>query len=72
MVKKVGALKIIHEKYRAKRTHADYQQFLKSFDMLVQTNPDTKAHLSKAQDDLNPLKVREMFQRISAEVVFQL
>lgn len=67
-VKKVGALKIVHEKFRAKRTHEEHEQFKKSFDMAVATIPELKTHLNKAQEDMNPLKVLKLFQQISSEV----
>ncbi|RUS21913.1 RNA polymerase Rpb1, domain 1-domain-containing protein [Endogone sp. FLAS-F59071] len=66
-VKKVGALKIVHEKFRAKRTHEEHEQFKKSFDMAVATIPELKTHLNKAQEDMNPLKVLKLFQQISSE-----
>lgn len=31
-------------------------------------NADLKAHVRKAQEDLNPLRVLELFKRVSAEV----
>ncbi|RUS34443.1 putative RPO31-DNA-directed RNA polymerase III, 160 kd subunit [Jimgerdemannia flammicorona] len=66
-VKKVSALKIVHEKFRAKRTHDEHEEFKRTFDMAVATIPELKAHLNKAQEDMNPLKVLTLFQQISPE-----
>ncbi|OZJ06503.1 hypothetical protein BZG36_00634 [Bifiguratus adelaidae] len=66
-VKKVAALKIVHEKWRAKKAASDRQEFLRTFDAAAQAIPDIKPHLSKAQDDLNPLKVLKLFQNITPE-----
>lgn len=68
-VKKVGALKIVHEKYRAKKTAAEQATFHQSFDTASQLIPELRSHINKAQDDLNPIKVYEMFQKISSEVL---
>ncbi|CCJ29412.1 unnamed protein product [Pneumocystis jirovecii] len=56
VVKKVGALKIIHEKFKYK--------FQKTFETILKSTPDMKTHLSKAHDDLNPLKVLNLFKQI--------
>ncbi|RKP06871.1 beta and beta-prime subunits of DNA dependent RNA-polymerase [Thamnocephalis sphaerospora] len=66
-VKKVGALKIIHEKFRQKRTATEKDAFRRTFDTAVEFAPDIKAHLSKAHDDMNPLKVLRLFEAISSE-----
>lgn len=67
-VKKVGALKIIHEKYRAKKAADEYEQFKNSFNNALEAAPEMKAHLSKAQEDMHPLRVLNLFKAISDEV----
>ncbi|KAG5457653.1 MAG: hypothetical protein BJ554DRAFT_2275, partial [Olpidium bornovanus] len=52
-VKKVGPLKIVHEKFRAKKTAEEHEAFKKTFEASISFTPDIKNHLSKAQDDLN-------------------
>ncbi|KAF7729475.1 hypothetical protein EC973_004455 [Apophysomyces ossiformis] len=67
VVKKVGPMKITHDKYRTKRVAAEAEEFRKTFDNAAATMPELKAHISKAQDDLNPLRVLRLFQRVSPE-----
>ncbi|KAI8832364.1 hypothetical protein BC829DRAFT_426428 [Chytridium lagenaria] len=53
-VKKIGPVRIIHEKYK-KRTKADDDSaFRATFDNAIEADPLLKAHVSKAQEDLNP------------------
>ncbi|PWY98687.1 putative RPO31-DNA-directed RNA polymerase III, 160 kd subunit [Testicularia cyperi] len=67
-VKKQGQLKIVHEKFRAKKVADEYQAFKSSFDTNIKMgNGDITPHLTKAQEDLNPLKVLDLFKRISDE-----
>ena len=68
VVKKVGVLKIIHERFRAKSKEGEMHVFHQTFDEAMKFNPDIKNHMSKVQDDLNPMRALELFQRISAEV----
>ena len=67
-VKKIGALKIVHEKYRAKKVAGEQEEFLKTFGHATEFASELKPHVKKAQEDLNPLRVLELFKRISAEV----
>lgn len=67
VVKKVGPMKITHDKYRLKRVDAEAEQFRKTFEAAAASMPEIKPHISKAQDDLNPLRVLRLFQRISPE-----
>ncbi|KAJ1969509.1 DNA-directed RNA polymerase III subunit C1 (rpo31) [Dimargaris xerosporica] len=67
VVKKASGLKIVHEKYRAKKVAGDLAQFRKSFDNAVAGAPELKTHVSKAQEDLNPLRVLQLFEKVSAE-----
>jgi DNA-directed RNA polymerase III subunit RPC1 len=67
-VKKVGALRIVHEKYRAKKVAEEYEQFKNTFNNALEAVPEMKAHISKAQEDMNPLRVLNLFKAISDEV----
>ncbi|KAI8370510.1 uncharacterized protein BYT42DRAFT_502192 [Radiomyces spectabilis] len=67
VVKKVGPMKITHDKYRLKRVAHEAEEFRKTFDAAANSMPEIKPHISKAQDDLNPLRVLRLFQRISPE-----
>ncbi|KAI7830730.1 hypothetical protein BC939DRAFT_392603 [Gamsiella multidivaricata] len=66
-VKKVGALRIVHEKYRAKKVADEYEQFKNTFNNALEAAPEMKAHISKAQEDMNPLRVLNLFKAISDE-----
>ncbi|KAJ3055717.1 hypothetical protein HK097_009602 [Rhizophlyctis rosea] len=68
-LKKVGALKIVHEKYKKKTNavKAAAVPFHKTFDNAVQLDPMLKPHIGKAQEDLTPLSVLKLFERISDE-----
>ncbi|KAJ1911898.1 DNA-directed RNA polymerase III subunit C1 (rpo31), partial [Tieghemiomyces parasiticus] len=66
-VKKVSGLKIIHEKFRAKKTADEQARFRQTFDAAVALNPELKTHINKAQEDLNPLRVQKLFEKITAE-----
>ncbi|KAI3644286.1 hypothetical protein MP228_010450 [Amoeboaphelidium protococcarum] len=70
-VKKAGVLRLVHEKYKSKSKSAEFElaknQFYQKFNKLCQESPEFKAHLQKAQDDLTPLKVFDLFTRISSE-----
>lgn len=65
-VKKVGGMKIIHEKWRAKRVAQDRKRFENSFNAALEDARDLKIHLPKAQEDLNPLKVLSLFSKINS------
>ncbi|KAI9497890.1 hypothetical protein BDB00DRAFT_755731 [Zychaea mexicana] len=67
VVKKVGPMKITHDKYRLKRVANEAEEFRKSFNAAANTMPEIKTHIAKAQDDLNPLKVLRLFQRVTPE-----
>ncbi|KAI8580455.1 hypothetical protein K450DRAFT_237114 [Umbelopsis ramanniana AG] len=68
-VKKVGALKITHDLFKrdSKRNEKLKVDFEKTFAESIKTMPEIKSHINKAQDDMNPLKVLKLFQRISPE-----
>lgn len=68
-VRKVGVLKVVHEKYGkgSKKTQEEIEDFRNSFHDAIETNPDIRQHITKAQEDLNPLKVQEIFSKIPSE-----
>ncbi|WFD31819.1 DNA-directed RNA polymerase [Malassezia sp. CBS 17886] len=67
-VKKAGALKVVHEKFRQKKTEEEQVAFRKTFMTAVaMSGGDLAPHLGRAQEDLNPLRVRDLFRRISDE-----
>ncbi|KAJ3933435.1 MAG: hypothetical protein NXY57DRAFT_1066569 [Lentinula lateritia] len=67
-VKKAGALKIIHDKFRAKKTAEEMKKWKKSFAPALEEQKDLALYLNKAvHEDLNPLKVLDLFKRISDE-----
>jgi DNA-directed RNA polymerase III subunit RPC1 len=68
-VKKAGALKIIHDKFRAKKTAAEMEAWKKTFTSAVESQKELGTYINKAlHEDLNPLKVLDLFKRISNEV----
>ncbi|RPA98904.1 beta and beta-prime subunits of DNA dependent RNA-polymerase [Choiromyces venosus 120613-1] len=72
VVKKAGPLKIVHDKFRAFNASTAAKKvppeskvvFEQSFEEAKKTNHDLDKHLKKAMDDLNPLKVLNMFKQI--------
>jgi DNA-directed RNA polymerase III subunit RPC1 len=68
-VKKAGALKIIHDKFRAKQTAVEMEAWKKTFTSAVEAQKELSLYINKAvHEDLNPLKVLDLFRRISNEV----
>jgi DNA-directed RNA polymerase III subunit RPC1 len=68
-VKKAGALKIIHDKYRAKKTADELEKFKRSFANAIEAQKDLGMYVNRAiHEDLNPLKVLDLFRRMSDEV----
>lgn len=75
-VRKVNGhpLKIVHLKYdsfnrstaKKKVAPSCKVEFDKSFDTAKQGNPELEKHMKKAVDDMNPLRVWNLFRRISA------
>ncbi|EQC33505.1 hypothetical protein SDRG_09014 [Saprolegnia diclina VS20] len=58
-------LKLVHEKYRAKAAHDMRTVFVAQFAQAQAQNAEmTSALLAKAQEDLSPLVVQELFKRI--------
>lgn len=68
-VKKAGALKIIHDKFRAKKTADELERFKRSFTNAIDAQKDLAMYVNRAvHEDLNPLKVLDLFKRMSDEV----
>ncbi|KAH9179794.1 beta and beta-prime subunits of DNA dependent RNA-polymerase [Lactarius sanguifluus] len=66
--KTAGALKIIHDKFRAKKTAAEMEAWKKTFTSAVEAQKELGTYINKAvHEDLNPLKVLDLFKRISNE-----
>ncbi|PPQ95505.1 hypothetical protein CVT26_008533 [Gymnopilus dilepis] len=67
-VKKAGALKIIHDKFRAKKTADELEKFRRTFASAIEAQKELAMYINKAvHEDLNPLKVLDLFRRISDE-----
>ena len=76
VVKKAGnhPIKIIHDKYRAFNTSTAMKKvpprskvsFEESFGSAKTFSGDIEKHIKKAMDDLNPLRVLNLFQKISS------
>jgi len=72
-VKKAGALKIIHDKFRAKKTADELEKWKETFVPAVEAQKELGLYINKAvHEDLNPLKVLDLFRRISDEVRLNL
>jgi DNA-directed RNA polymerase III subunit RPC1 len=72
-VKKAGALKIIHDKFRAKKVAEEMEKWKRTFAPAVEAQKELGMYLNKAvHEDLNPLKVLDLFKRISDEVKFTI
>ncbi|XP_061561562.1 DNA-directed RNA polymerase III subunit RPC1 isoform X2 [Phycodurus eques] len=70
-VKKCGLLKIIHEKYKSSKKVVEpfVSEFLQSFDTAIEHNKLMEPLLGRAQENLNPLVVLNIFKRIPREHV---
>ena len=63
-VKRAGQnLKIIHEKYTNNKAEQEKRE--KAFEEAMKHNDQLRQHLSRAQDDLNPIRVLQIFKRIA-------
>jgi hypothetical protein len=69
VVKKVGALKISHEKYRNRKKLAeDWADFKGTMEFAARESREIAPHLEKAEEHLNPLRVLTLFQRVPPSV----
>ena len=53
---------------QADKADAVAEAFRASFEEAIEFNPDIKVHLSKAQEDLTPLRVQRVFEAMLPEV----
>jgi DNA-directed RNA polymerase III subunit RPC1 len=68
-VKKAGALKIIHDKFRAKKTAEEMEKWKRTFAPAIEAQKELSTYINKVvHEELNPLKVLDLFRRISDEV----
>lgn len=67
VVKKNGPLKIVHDQFRylSKRNPEEKIDFEKSFQAVIDQSPDTERLVKRAMDDLNPLRVLNLFKQIA-------
>jgi DNA-directed RNA polymerase III subunit RPC1 len=68
-IKKMSPLRLVHERYKESRKsqRPDIEQFRNTFDLAVEMNSELKFHVPKAQDDLDPVRVKNLFEAISDE-----
>ena len=67
-VKKVSGahtLKLVHEKYKGKGGAENFDELSSSLERAVEFNKDLAQHVARAQEDLSPLRVQELFERVS-------
>jgi DNA-directed RNA polymerase III subunit RPC1 len=69
VVKKVGVLKVVHERFRTstKKGQSEGEGHRKAFANAVEANPELKLHIGKAHDDIHPIRALELFGMLSAE-----
>ncbi|KAJ1958508.1 DNA-directed RNA polymerase III subunit C1 (rpo31) [Linderina pennispora] len=68
VVKKGGPLKIVHDKYRQKRTADEQEDYRKTLANAVEADPQLKPFVEKAQtEEMTPLRVYQLFKNISDE-----
>lgn len=68
IVKKNGPMKISHEPYRGTKNAEAKAEYIDKFKVVLSENKGIGNHMDKIVEDLNPLKVLELFKRVSAEV----
>lgn len=67
-VKKAAALKIVHERFRQKKLTEEAEKWRQSFSNAIKVQNDLDRALSiKGAEELNPLKVLDLFKRMTAE-----
>ncbi|KAJ1909852.1 DNA-directed RNA polymerase III subunit C1 (rpo31), partial [Coemansia sp. S17] len=68
VVKKGGPLKIIHDKYRQKRTAQEQEEFRGTLANAAEADPQLKLFVSRAHsEEMTPLRVYNLFKNISDE-----
>jgi DNA-directed RNA polymerase III subunit RPC1 len=69
-VKTLGTLKLVHVRFHhAKADTAARDAFNARMASAAASNDEVRAHLSHAEEDLDPLRVEQLFQRITPEDV---
>ena len=66
-MKKAGPLKITHERFRQKSTRDELEEFKKGFAGAIKEQRELGGLLSKAHEDIHPLRCLDLFRKISAE-----
>ncbi|CAM9584599.1 unnamed protein product [Chrysoparadoxa australica] len=69
-VKKVAGahtLKLVHDKYRGRNSEVEAANLFRDLEAAAELNKDLQQCMSKAQDDLSPLTVMNLFKRITDE-----
>jgi DNA-directed RNA polymerase III subunit RPC1 len=68
-VKKISyTLKIAHEKYSKAPTNFR-DEYCKELEEAIKMNKEIKSNLNRLQDDLNPIRVLKLFEKITNEVL---
>ena len=67
VVKKGAALKIVHDKFRQKRTVGEQEAFKQSLNNALKGIPELKHHMNRTQEEMTPLRVYQLFQQITAD-----
>ena len=67
-VRKAGVLKLYHDKYKGGKD-TRIRSFLTEFNTAVKYNGEISSHLTKAQDDLTPLRVLNLLRAIPPDEV---
>lgn len=68
-VKKGGPLKIIHERFRQKKLSGEAEKWRNTFAAAIEGQAEVGRFLGmKGLEELNPLKVLDLFKRMPAEV----
>jgi DNA-directed RNA polymerase III subunit RPC1 len=67
VVKKAGPLKITHERFRQKSTRDELEEFKKGFAGAIKEQRELGGLLSKAHEDIHPLRCLDLFRKVSAE-----
>ena len=64
IVKSKGT-KITHHKFNKKKHHEEIEQWHQEFENAIDGISEVKTHLSKMQEDFNPITVLNLFKRIN-------
>lgn len=68
-VKKAAALKIVHERFRQKKLTEEAEKWRQSFSNAIKLQGEIDRLLGvKGAEELNPLKVLDLFKRMTTEV----